>query len=83
MASGRHRTCASRFHVHLHSILQDVRLADDSYFGHLLRYVRRRRDALTHSLTVPPVRLGNALVDTALLPTLAYLVDVRHTSVYG
>jgi len=26
---------------------------------------------------------GNALVDTALLPTLAYLVDVRHTSVYG
>jgi DHA1 family vesicular acetylcholine transporter-like MFS transporter 3 len=27
--------------------------------------------------------LGNALVDTALLPTLAYLVDVRHTSVYG
>jgi hypothetical protein len=22
-------------------------------------------------------------VDTALLPTLAYLVDVRHTSVYG
>ena len=79
MASGRHRTCASRFHVHLHSILQDVRLADDSYFGHLLRYVRRRRDALT----VSSVRLGNALVDTALLPTLAYLVDVRHTSVYG
>ena len=27
--------------------------------------------------------IGNALVDTALLPTLAYLVDVRHTSVYG
>ncbi len=26
---------------------------------------------------------GNALVDTALLPTLAYLVDIRHTSVYG
>ena len=27
--------------------------------------------------------IGNALVDTALLPTLAYLVDLRHTSVYG
>jgi len=27
--------------------------------------------------------IGNALVDTALLPTLAYLVDIRHTSVYG
>ncbi|CAG5122726.1 unnamed protein product [Candidula unifasciata] len=26
---------------------------------------------------------GIALVDTALLPTLGYLVDVRHTSVYG
>ncbi|XP_068610906.1 probable vesicular acetylcholine transporter-B [Brachionichthys hirsutus] len=26
---------------------------------------------------------GIALVDTALLPTLAFLVDVRHTSVYG
>ncbi len=26
---------------------------------------------------------GIALVDTAVLPTLAYLVDVRHTSVYG
>ncbi|OWF52987.1 vesicular acetylcholine transporter-like [Mizuhopecten yessoensis] len=27
--------------------------------------------------------LGVALVDTAILPTLAYLVDVRHSSVYG
>ncbi len=27
--------------------------------------------------------IGNALVDTALLPTLAYLVDIRYTSVYG
>ncbi|CAM1312794.1 unc-17 (predicted) [Pycnogonum litorale] len=26
---------------------------------------------------------GIALVDTALLPTLAYLVDVRHVSIYG
>ena len=26
---------------------------------------------------------GIALVDTALLPTLAFLVDVRHVSVYG
>ena len=26
---------------------------------------------------------GIALIDTALLPTLAHLVDVRHTSVYG
>ena len=26
---------------------------------------------------------GIALVDTAILPTLAYLVDIRHTSVYG
>ncbi|XP_043912455.1 vesicular acetylcholine transporter [Protopterus annectens] len=26
---------------------------------------------------------GIALVDTALLPTLAFLVDLRHTSVYG
>ena len=26
---------------------------------------------------------GIALVDTAILPTLGYLVDVRHTSVYG
>ena len=26
---------------------------------------------------------GIALVDTAVLPTLGYLVDVRHTSVYG
>ena len=26
---------------------------------------------------------GIALIDTALLPTLAFLVDVRHTSVYG
>lgn len=26
---------------------------------------------------------GIALVDTAILPTLAHLVDVRHTSVYG
>ena len=29
------------------------------------------------------VCFGIACVDTALLPTLAYLVDVRHTSVYG
>ncbi|XP_060063500.1 vesicular acetylcholine transporter-like [Ylistrum balloti] len=27
--------------------------------------------------------LGVAFVDTAILPTLAYLVDVRHSSVYG
>ena len=26
---------------------------------------------------------GIALVDTAILPTLGYLVDVRHTSIYG
>ena len=26
---------------------------------------------------------GIALVDTALLPTLAYIVDTRHASVYG
>ena len=26
---------------------------------------------------------GIALVDTALLPTLAYIVDTRHSSVYG
>jgi len=26
---------------------------------------------------------GIALIDTALLPTLAFIVDVRHTSVYG
>ena len=26
---------------------------------------------------------GIALVDTAIMPTLAYLVDVRHVSVYG
>ncbi|CAF1078563.1 unnamed protein product [Adineta steineri] len=37
------------------------------------------------SLMIPisGICFGNALVDTALLPTLAYLVDVRHTSVYG
>ena len=26
---------------------------------------------------------GVAIIDTALLPTLAFLVDARHTSVYG
>ncbi|CAF0843337.1 unnamed protein product [Didymodactylos carnosus] len=37
------------------------------------------------SLMIPicGICFGIALVDTALLPTLAYLVDVRHTSVYG
>lgn len=34
-------------------------------------------------LPISGICFGNALVDTALLPTLAYLVDVRHTSVYG
>ena len=44
----------------------------------MLRYVfLKKSDILFES------PIGNALVDTALLPTLAYLVDVRHTSVYG
>ncbi|CAF0807974.1 unnamed protein product [Adineta ricciae] len=34
-------------------------------------------------IPISGICFGNALVDTALLPTLAYLVDVRHTSVYG
>ncbi len=29
------------------------------------------------------VAFGNAMVDTIVLPTLGYLVDVRHVSVYG
>ena len=36
-------------------------------------------------MTVPLSILcfGIALVDTALLPTLGYIVDTRYTSVYG
>ncbi|CAF1293854.1 unnamed protein product [Adineta steineri] len=34
-------------------------------------------------IPISGICFGNALVDTALLPTLAYIVDVRHTSVYG
>ncbi|CAF1129631.1 unnamed protein product [Adineta ricciae] len=37
----------------------------------------------TLMIPISGICFGNALVDTALLPTLAYLVDVRHTSVYG
>ena len=38
-----------------------------------------------YSIMIPisGICFGIALVDTAILPTLAYLVDVRHTSVYG
>jgi MFS family permease len=34
-------------------------------------------------LPISGICFGIALVDTAILPTLGYLVDVRHTSVYG
>ncbi|CAF0954933.1 unnamed protein product [Adineta steineri] len=34
-------------------------------------------------IPISGICFGNALVDTALLPTLAYIVDVRHTSIYG
>lgn len=34
-------------------------------------------------IPISGICFGIALVDTAILPTLAYLVDVRHTSVYG
>jgi DHA1 family vesicular acetylcholine transporter-like MFS transporter 3 len=34
-------------------------------------------------IPISGICFGIALVDTALLPTLGYLVDVRHTSVYG
>ncbi|XP_013386301.1 vesicular acetylcholine transporter isoform X2 [Lingula anatina] len=40
----------------------------------------------TYGILIVPICLicfGIALVDTALLPTLGYLVDVRHVSVYG
>ncbi|CAF2421123.1 unnamed protein product [Rotaria sp. Silwood2] len=37
----------------------------------------------TLMIPISGICFGIALVDTALLPTLAYLVDVRHTSVYG
>ncbi|XP_014679612.1 PREDICTED: vesicular acetylcholine transporter-like, partial [Priapulus caudatus] len=40
----------------------------------------------TFSLLMIPVGLlcfGVALIDTAILPTMGYLVDIRHTSVYG
>ena len=40
----------------------------------------------TYSAVIVPLFIicfGIALVDTAVLPTLAYLVDKRHTSVYG
>ena len=38
-----------------------------------------------YSIMIPisGICFGIALVDTAILPTLGYLVDVRHTSVYG
>ncbi|RNA07087.1 Vesicular acetylcholine transporter [Brachionus plicatilis] len=38
---------------------------------------------LTIMIPISGICFGIALVDTAILPTLAYLVDVRHTSVYG
>ena len=34
-------------------------------------------------IPISGICFGIALVDTAVLPTLGYLVDVRHTSVYG
>ena len=34
-------------------------------------------------IPISGICFGIALVDTAILPTLGYLVDVRHTSVYG
>ncbi|XP_035671424.1 vesicular acetylcholine transporter-like [Branchiostoma floridae] len=34
-------------------------------------------------LPMAGICFGEALVSTAMLPTLAYIVDVRHTSVYG
>lgn len=40
----------------------------------------------TYEVLIIPLSImcfGIALIDTALLPTLAFLVDVRHTSVYG
>lgn len=37
----------------------------------------------TIMIPISGICFGIALVDTAILPTLAYLVDVRHTSVYG
>lgn len=38
---------------------------------------------LTIMIPISGICFGIALVDTAILPTLGYLVDVRHTSVYG
>jgi multidrug resistance protein len=38
---------------------------------------------LSIMLPISGICFGIALVDTAILPTLGYLVDVRHTSVYG
>uniref|UniRef100_F6UF11 Major facilitator superfamily (MFS) profile domain-containing protein n=1 Tax=Ciona intestinalis TaxID=7719 RepID=F6UF11_CIOIN len=40
----------------------------------------------TYGILMIPLAImcfGIALIDTALLPTMAFLVDVRHTSVYG
>ncbi len=37
----------------------------------------------TIMIPISGICFGIALVDTAILPTLGYLVDVRHTSVYG
>ena len=34
-------------------------------------------------LPIATLCFGIALIDTALLPTLAFIVDIRHTSVYG
>jgi DHA1 family vesicular acetylcholine transporter-like MFS transporter 3 len=37
----------------------------------------------TLMIPISGICFGIALIDTAILPTLGYLVDVRHTSVYG
>lgn len=41
------------------------------------------RNYIALMIPISGICFGIALVDTALLPTLGYLVDVRHTSVYG
>lgn len=45
-----------------------------------------RKECRTYGQVTVPLGLmcfGIALVDTALLPTLAFIVDTRHASVYG
>ena len=50
------------------------------------QFIKISKECRTYGQVTVPLGLmcfGIALVDTALLPTLAFIVDTRHASVYG